>query len=55
VVCCAFLAYLPGYVRKTYGVSSGGALWASVIPQIVMIATLPLFGFLPDQIGANRY
>jgi MFS transporter, MHS family, alpha-ketoglutarate permease len=51
VVYYAFLTYLPGYVQKTYGVSSGSALWASIIAQIVMVATLPLFGVLSDRIG----
>jgi MHS family alpha-ketoglutarate permease-like MFS transporter len=51
VVFYTFVAYLPGYTQKTYGVPPAGALWASVVVQIVRIGTLPLFGMLSDRIG----
>lgn len=51
VVYYTFFAYLPVYAQKTYGVPPSGTLLASAIAQIVMIATLPLFGVLSDRIG----
>lgn len=46
-----FLAYLPGYAQKTYGILPSGALLASATAQLVMITALPIFGMLSDRIG----
>lgn len=41
----------PSYAISNRGIDARGALWASVIAQLVFIAVLPLWGMLSDRIG----
>jgi MHS family alpha-ketoglutarate permease-like MFS transporter len=51
VVYYTFAIYLPGYAQRAHGMAAGTALWASVIPQVIMIVILPFVGRLSDRIG----
>jgi MHS family alpha-ketoglutarate permease-like MFS transporter len=51
VVYYTFAIYLPGYVQKTHGMPASTALWASVAPQLLLIAVLPVAGILSDRYG----
>jgi MHS family alpha-ketoglutarate permease-like MFS transporter len=41
----------PGFAITARGVDPGGALWASVVANLVLIAALPLWGSISDRIG----
>ncbi|MGL4832185.1 MAG: MFS transporter [Propionibacteriaceae bacterium] len=41
----------PGYATKTLHFAPRQALWASIIGNLVLIAMLPFWGWLSDQIG----
>ena len=51
VVYYTFAIYLPGYAQREHGMSASTALWASVIPQVILIAVLPFVGIASDRFG----
>jgi len=45
------LAYMPTFTQKYAGLSRTAALWSNTAGLLVLVATVPLMGYLSDKLG----
>jgi MHS family proline/betaine transporter-like MFS transporter len=51
VVFYIFLSYMPTFTKKYLNLDSSDALWSNTIGILVLVVTIPAFGWLSDRIG----